>query len=249
MKKISWILAITLPVAFVACQKDAVQNESSDVTVNTAGLKSSPLTNVVAGNDAPSGAHYNLNIIGVKEKSAPMDGNSSGHVIFMPLWGNAKISLTEGEFDVLDANGTDANGAKFQLPNPDPEADGTTTYRVYARALGKPATSVKITTCAEQAQLADGSYEYVALDCGSITLNRSTDGKFVNVTKDLLYVNILADTELSDGSILKAGRYPLFDDRLEGYYWEYDNSGLKLLQLRFYQIPDVVEGVVPKATN
>lgn len=244
MKKISWILAIALPAAFIACQKEAAtENRSASVQSDV------NMVSRTAGNDALSGAHYNLNIIGVKDKSATMDGSSSGHVIFMPLWGNAKISLTEGEFDVLDANGTDANGARFQLPNPDPEADGTTTYRVYARALGKPATSVKITTCAEQARLSDGTYEYVALDCGSITLDRSTDGKFINVTKDLLYVNILSDTELTDGSILKAGRYPLFDDRLEGYYWEYDNSGLKLLQLRFYMVPDQVEGVVPRPTN
>jgi hypothetical protein len=26
----------------------------------------------------------------------------------------------------------------------------------------------------------------------------------------------------------------LFDPCLEGYFWQYDNTGLKLLQLRFY---------------
>jgi len=61
----------------------------------------------LAGNGAPSGAHYNLNIIGVqKNKTVDMTGNS-GHRIFVPLWGNAKILLTEGDYAVLDANGTD----------------------------------------------------------------------------------------------------------------------------------------------
>jgi hypothetical protein len=29
-------------------------------------------------------------------------------------------------------------------------------------------------------------------------------------------------------------RVPIFDDILENEYWEYDNHGLKLLQIRFY---------------
>ena len=34
---------------------------------------------------------------------------------------------------------------------------------------------------------------------------------------------------------------PIFDDRLQGYYWSYDDSGLKLLQLRFYECATVVD--------
>jgi hypothetical protein len=29
----------------------------------------------------------------------------------------------------------------------------------------------------------------------------------------------------------------LFDPCLQGYFWQYDNNGLKLLQVRFYQNP------------
>ena len=73
------------------------------------------------GNGAPNGAHYNLNIIGVsKDKSGDMTGNN-GHRIFVKLWGKSKIMLGEGDsFKVLDANGTDGNGAKFQLPTRTP---------------------------------------------------------------------------------------------------------------------------------
>ena len=40
---------------------------------------------VAADNGAPSGAHYNLNVIGVpKDKSADMTG-SNGHVMFVDL--------------------------------------------------------------------------------------------------------------------------------------------------------------------
>jgi hypothetical protein len=32
-------------------------------------------------------------------------------------------------------------------------------------------------------------------------------------------------------------RYPLFSDSTMQYYWDYDNQGLKLAQLRFYATP------------
>jgi hypothetical protein len=36
-----------------------------------------------------------------------------------------------------------------------------------------------------------------------------------------------------DGS---AERYPLFAEELQDYFWSYDNSGLRLIQLRFYEV-------------
>lgn len=30
--------------------------------------------------------------------------------------------------------------------------------------------------------------------------------------------------------------YPLFSDPLASYFWSYDNAGLKLAQLRFYEV-------------
>ena len=103
------------------------------------------------GNGAPNGPHYNLNIIGVpKDKTADMTGNN-GHRIFVPLEGNCRINLSLGDFRVLDANCTDGPSA-FQLPNPDPDGDGTTTYSVYARALGKIGGSSTTTTCFDDAQ-------------------------------------------------------------------------------------------------
>ena len=95
---------------------------------------------------------------------------------------------------------------------------------MYARALGKPGGSATITTCAED--------EFDVVWCSTVNevLVRSK-GKSTarNVSKALLY--IYADI---DGGGEK--RYPLFDEALEDYYWSYDNNGLKLLQLRFYEI-------------
>jgi len=112
------------------------------------------------GNGAPSGSHYNLNIIGVKNpKTAEMDG-SNGHVIFVNLSGRSKINLVEGDdYAVLDANGTDGDGALLQLPDPglDPyvvgqdmeDVDTMSDYSVFVRPLGKPGGWSEITTCAD----------------------------------------------------------------------------------------------------
>lgn len=171
-----------------------------------------------------SGSHYNLNIIGVpKGKTATMD-NDSGHRIFVNLDGISKIFLSEGEtYEVLDANGTDTNGASFQLPNPDPDNDGITEFSVWARPLGQPGGSAILTTCA----IYQG--EEVCSTENSVFVREKGGSKFVNVSKSLLY--IYADLD-EDGNV---ERYPLFDDALEGYFWNYDNNGLKLLQLRFYE--------------
>ncbi len=182
------------------------------------------------GNGAPNGPHYNLNIIGVpKNKTAPMDGNSGGR-IFVPLEGKTSIWLKEGDtFGVLDANGTDGNGASFQLPNPDPNNDGVTEYSVWARALGKPGGSSTTTTCAY-----DLAGELWCSVYSMVLVRDKGKSSFTNVSKELLY--IYADLN-GDGT---AERYPLFDSALQDYFWNYDNNGLKLAQLRFYEISTTV---------
>ena len=219
-----------------------------------------------AGNGAPSGSHYNLNIIGVpKGKTADMTGNN-GHRIFVPLNGTAKINLTEGEFQVLDANGTDGVAA-FQLPVADTDVDacvqdgtnpdgspiyvcgsGTTVYSVFVRGLGGGGGSAGMTLCGEDP--ADGSTV-----CSNSTLTISADGKkFSNVTGYLLYLyNVDVD---GDGDI-DYKRVPLFSDALQNYFWNYDNNGLKIAQVRFYPCsstvgtdnPDIVESACEATGN
>jgi hypothetical protein len=183
------------------------------------------------GNGAPSGPHYNLNIIGVpKGKNPDMDGNQ-GHRIFVPLFGNAKIWLAEapeGEsFQVLDANGTDQNGAKFQLPDPFPNDDLVPIYTVYARALGRPGGYSHTILCYED----PGTGETICSG-DTLTLRRGHgQQKFTNVTQKLLTIWI--DT---NGDGIPDSRVGLFDEDAYEYFWEYDNFGLKLAQLRFYPV-------------
>ena len=180
------------------------------------------------GNGAPSGAHYNLNLIGVPDKSADMTG-SNGHVIFVDLSGKTRILLQQGtadifDFQVLDANGTDGT-ASFQLPNPDPNNDGITWYSVYARALGKPGGWGNITS----GFITDGDVTWMST-YSYIAVRGTGKSTFDNVSKELLYV--YADT--NDNGVLE--RYPLFSNALYQYFWDYDNHGCKLIQLRFYEV-------------
>ena len=183
----------------------------------------------LTGNGAPSGSHFTLNMIGVpKGKKTDMTGNN-GSRMFVPLAGSTKVLLSEGPFQVLDANATDGSGA-FQLPNPDPDNDGTTTYSVFARALGKPGGSSKTTTCATD----PATGETFCSVFSAVAVRTSGKQTFQNVSRELLYV--YADVD-GDGT---AERYNLFNDALQDFYWQYDNNGLKLLQLRFYEVPTTV---------
>jgi len=220
-------------VVLAGCSEQLAATEYEEVAANDALIQS--LSNQLltkTGNGAPSGPHYNLNLIGVpKDKTAAMDDNN-GHRIFVKLEGKSKILLAEGEtFQVLDANGTDGNGARFQLPNPDPDNDGLTVYSVYARALGTPGGSGTITTCAtsDPDETVEGDEEEVCSVTALYVERTSGRQKFMNVSNYLLYV--YADLD-GDGT---AERYNLFNDALEDYLWSYDNQGLKLVQLRFYE--------------
>lgn len=140
-----------IAVAFAACEKnDLITEMDGDLTLKAASV------------DKLVGAHFNLNIIGVKDKT--MKDNAGGGVIFVDLYGDSQINLVEGDdFAVLDKNGTDENGAIFQLPKPGFEPyitelpwgfDTETDYSVFARPLGKPGTMATITTMAELSDLA-----------------------------------------------------------------------------------------------
>jgi hypothetical protein len=185
------------------------------------------------GHGGPNGPHYNLNIIGVpKDKTADMDGNH-GHRIFVKLWGKSKIWLAEapeGEsFQVLDANGTDGDGAKFQLPDPFPNDDLVTTYVVYARALGTPGGWSHTVVCYEDTVTGETV-------CSGDTLyleRKHGKPKFENVSRTLL--TLWVDTN-EDG--IPDTRVGLFDEEAYEYFWDYDNHGLKLAQLRFYPITE-----------
>ena len=227
-------------------------------SISFAGSRNSivPASSGTTGNGAPSGAHYNLNIIGVENpKTDPMVGND-GHVIFVALGTKggdtgvqSNIWLTPGDFQVCDANGFDPaykcdgtqigrgqNGAVFQLPcNTLVPTDygceeGTVQepYTVWIRALGGPGGKATMTTCAYD--------DTGALICNTgdnvVSLDRG-HGKqtFQDVTTQLTTLqNVCFDL----GGVMTCGDVSLFNSDLQDYVWQYSNKGLRLAQVRFY---------------
>ena len=187
----------------------------------------------LTGNDAMSGQHYNLNLIGVnKEDKLPNDDNG-GARIFVLLNGRSNIFLQQsidGSFDVLDADATDKDGGKFTLP--DPVVDGLETYKIYVRELGKPgAATAKLQTCVWDETEVAGVYDEYC-DTG-ITLQRfKGQSKFRDVTYELTH----ACVDITDDQISNPVCYELFDTLFEEWLWAYTNTGLKHVQLRFYPV-------------
>jgi len=193
------------------------------------------------GNGCPSGAHYNLNIIGM-DKAKNVDPNSvtsQGHRIFVQLGSKdnkatTKILLVEGtEFAVLDYDGTDGE-AKFQLPNPDPDNNGITEYSVYLRVLGKPGGKIRMATSATDPEVGQ-----IVSDLAVVSVREKGSMKFANVSASLLYIYAW----IYDAGVWTYQRVPLFSDLLQDYLWNYDNNGVRIAQLRFYegaptQVPD-----------
>jgi len=263
--------------------------------VKLAGLAALVAGPAWAGNGAPSGPHYDLNIIGVENaKNPPMSG-SDRHTIFMPLYStktNGKVSTctenTTGgtltgsctaivdnpiwlipgvDFQVCDGNGFDPAhdcdgnvidakiGAVFSLPcntdvtqedinfGCDPELPSA-SYTVWARALGKPGGSAEVTTCATVNDLGGGVSGSGDLFCSleNVTdplMRKNGQPVFQNVTDELTsMLALFCETGfLADGSCdvaVKRVRISLFASGTEDWFWNYDNNGLRLAQLRFY---------------
>src|SRR5438309_11715474 len=186
------------------------------------------------GNGAPSGSHFNLNIIGVShDKNPNMNGNGSGSVIFVDLGtrsGDAvttKILLSQaadGVFEVLDKNGTDGE-ASSALPVPG-------TYTVWARALGTPGGQSKIATCATFIDPITGVATLLCSTENEVFVRGTGKSSLRNVTTDLTTITLVAGSpaQLACGT----PSVSLFATCLQDFLWQYDNNGLKLLQVRFY---------------
>src|SRR5206468_175705 len=193
------------------------------------------------GNGAPNGPHYNLNIIGKEDCPTDPMTTGNGHVIFVLLNGGDvatnlngklasniskvnKIYLQEAPdtntFAVLDGNACDGNGALFELPNP------SVGYTIWARALAKPGGSATITTCATDTN----TLEIVCSTLNVLLTRDKGPSKFTNVTKALTTITFI---DPATGSPVTVS---LFDPALQDYFWNYQNNGLRLAQLRFYPI-------------
>jgi hypothetical protein len=186
----------------------------------------------------PSGPHFNLNIHGVANGQG-FNGNNQND-IFAPLTGSCKINLVQAtsyDFQVLQPDCVNNPPASFELPAPcaiSPTTglctSTTTVYSVWARALGKPGGTSSTTTCATDPTTGEPVCSIGAFV--SVQTRNSGKPSFSNVSSDLLFL-----TTCVNG---KSVSTPIFSQNYQNYFWQYDDAGLKLLQLRFYQVPSDV---------
>ena len=200
-----------------------------------------------AGNGAPSGAHYNLNILGKTTCSGDDLKGTNRHNIQVLLVGGQKaedidgtlalnidrrnkIYLTQSfteSFVVHDGNACDGDGATFELP--------IGGYEIYARALGKPGGEAVMTTCATVAgddlalNTADDEIVCSTENTLEVLYRKSGKSSFSNVTSAL--TTITADID-GDGTTETVN---IFDPDLYETFWNYENRGLRIAQLRFYK--------------
>ena len=184
------------------------------------------------GNGAPSGSHFNLNIIGVAHGKNPNMAKGGGAVIFVGLGTSSdavttKILLSQtadSEFAVLDKNGTDGE-ASFALPAPG-------TYTVWARALGTPGGQSKIATCATFIDPTTLTSTILCSTDNEVFVRGKGKSSFRDVTSALTTISLVPGSaaELACGTPTVS----LFATCLQDFLWQYDNNGLRLLQVRFY---------------
>ncbi|NNE83511.1 MAG: hypothetical protein HKN28_06030 [Alphaproteobacteria bacterium] len=167
--------------------------------------------------------------------------------------GNGFDAAYDGcDSDFTEVNGKD--GAVFMLPcntnigtDDDPDIvltecdladqDNIASYSVWVRGLGKPGGSATVTTCAT----AEGDL-YCSLENAVVTRSKGKS-EFTDVTNELTSLRVnFCDGEIidnGDGTGICDGttsreRIALFSGDTEDWFWNYDNKGLRLAQLRFY---------------
>lgn len=212
------------------------------------------------GNPCPGEKEYQVNIIGVpKGKNPDMTGNN-GHRIFVNLDKKSSIYMTGDtdqdsgnglqcgtSFTVLDANGTDNDGATLLVPCTNVNSESTSPgacYDVSITALGTPGGHVDVDVLCE---FADGTIADIdAGTCDTGTIDFFLDrGHGKPVQKDItnyLRATGCFDTDASGdctNADVNFNNVWIFNlESLLDYYWDYDNDGLRVSQVRFCEGTD-----------
>ncbi len=206
------------------------------------------------GNPCPGDKEYQFNIIGTSDKNPDMTGNN-GHRIFVKLNGHSKIYMTgdtdpntDGlqcgdSFEVLDANGTNPDGATLLAPcdpltanNLDPDV----CFDVYATPLGSRGRADVDMIC---------DFDDTCIGCdidggdtcmtGNIDFSlarnsgRPVTQNITNVFRASGCIDLDGSEDCNKGDISFNNEWIFNSEQVEEYYWYYDNDGLRLAQIRF----------------
>ncbi len=207
-----------------------------------------------------SGAHWNLNIIGVpQDKTVPTMTDSSRHTIFVPLNSGLDVSrqvkiyyvrntANPTQFEVLDGNATDDNEATIAVPyefcgDYIAGCEELLSFKVYAVGLGKPnGVAIVAPECTFDETVLSGECTDMLL-MKEFTINRTNDNsnkpkrqEITDVFRASGCLDLGGVTGVCDSGDLSFSNLWIFNiEQLTDYFWDYDNNGLKLMQVRFYE--------------
>jgi len=155
-----------------------------------------------------------------------------------------KIFLAGGaDFQVTDGNACDKDGAALTLP-----WAIATEWTIWVRELGKPGGTGDIILCgiADMGTVTTDDDEVVCsvndVDLARYSGKTSPTGTgksvFRNVTTQLTTIDylVLVGIDENGDPIYEEESATLFDEDFYSYFWDYDNNGLRLVQLRFYPV-------------
>jgi hypothetical protein len=164
--------------------------------------------------------------------------------------GDGKIDSSDALLDhLVSCNmAVDVNGNPVPLPIGSVPVP-TASYQVWARALAKPGGNAIVTTCATVNGELECSLENVVMT------RTSKKSVFTDVTNQVtsLVIGFCQDSVVTIGGeqvcvadplnpVVGSGtvtftRIALFAGNTKDWFWNYDNAGLRLAQLRFYDVP------------
>jgi hypothetical protein len=227
------------------------------------------------GNPCPGDKEYQFNIIATKDKNPAMT-NNDGHRIFVSLSPNGGVKTqiymtgdtdpnTAGlqcgnKFDVLDANGTNADGATLLVPC-DPltatNLDPNVCFDVYATPLGKPSPGgpqIDV-VCTFDATCLGCDIDGGSCDTGTIDVSLAGhNGKPVTTPITSVFrasgcidLDPLLNPGCTTGDIQFNNEWIFNIAQLESYYWDYDPNGNRITQIRFCDV-EGVEGACSGGT-
>jgi hypothetical protein len=214
-------------------------------------------------NPCPGDKEYQFNIIGVKYAKKTDLTDNNGHRIFVPLNGKTQIYMTGdtdtdttglqcgNNFDVLDANGTD--GSAWILVPCDPldadNLDPEVCFEVYATPLGTPGGSTDVNVYCDFDDTClncdiDGG------DCATGDIDFTLEGhsgkpRTQNITSAFRAsgcIDVDGSLDCNAGDIMFNNEWIFNIEQLLYYYWDYDNHGNKLVNIRFCNSEDSETG-------
>jgi hypothetical protein len=211
-------------------------------------------------NPCPGDKEYQFNIIGTKDKNPDMTGNN-GHRIFVKLNGTSNIYMTGdtdpstdglqcgNNFDVLDANGTDSNGATLLVPCDPLTADNlnpSVCFDVYATPLAHGGYANVDVVCSFDSTCLGCHIDMGSCDTGTIDFSL-TRGSGKPVTQPITKyfrasgcIDLGGEAGVCDAGDISFNNEWIFNiEQLEEYYWVYDNHGNRLTQIRFCDVEGV----------